>query len=174
MRFLHIGLLLDLHPDCPICRSISLPQPKTYASRSLLQPKPATSSYRISARKHANVSINSASRQISLLCFAKWTHTSVSAGMASATSMFEFWVGRTRRSPIPVPGVRHASACRYKNEVPDGSRRSARRTHFPPREVSQQSTMLPIPMKSLVQRLKAPLAQAETSPECDRAILRQP
>jgi len=31
-------------------------------------------------------------------------------------------------------GERHASACRYKNEVPEGSRRSARRTHFWPRE----------------------------------------
>ena len=27
-------------------------------------------------------------------------------------------------------GERHASACRYNNEVPEGSRRSARRTHF--------------------------------------------
>ena len=27
-------------------------------------------------------------------------------------------------------GERHASACRYKNEVPEGSRHSARRTHF--------------------------------------------
>ena len=33
-------------------------------------------------------------------------------------------------------GERHASACRYKNEVPEGSRRSARRTHFCPRGVS--------------------------------------
>jgi len=32
-------------------------------------------------------------------------------------------------------GERHASACRYKNEVPEGSRHSARRTHFWPREV---------------------------------------
>ena len=32
-------------------------------------------------------------------------------------------------------GERHASACRYKNEVPEGSRRSARRTHFQPRGV---------------------------------------
>ena len=32
-------------------------------------------------------------------------------------------------------GERHASACRYKNEVPEGSRRSARLTHFWPREV---------------------------------------
>ncbi len=31
-------------------------------------------------------------------------------------------------------GERHASACRYKNEEPEGSRRSARRTHFQPRE----------------------------------------
>ena len=30
-------------------------------------------------------------------------------------------------------GERHASACRYKNEVPEGLRRSARRTHFWPR-----------------------------------------
>ena len=30
---------------------------------------------------------------------------------------------------------RHASACRYKNEIPAGSRRSARRTHFRPRGV---------------------------------------
>ena len=34
-------------------------------------------------------------------------------------------------------GERHASACRYKNEVPDGSRRSVRRTHFWPREVKR-------------------------------------
>ena len=27
-------------------------------------------------------------------------------------------------------GERHASACRYKNEIPEGSRRYARRTHF--------------------------------------------
>ena len=32
-------------------------------------------------------------------------------------------------------GERHASACRYKNEVPEGSRRSARRIHFRPRGV---------------------------------------
>ena len=32
-------------------------------------------------------------------------------------------------------GERHASACRYKNEVPEGSRRSARRKHFWPGEV---------------------------------------
>ena len=32
-------------------------------------------------------------------------------------------------------GERHASACRYKNEIPEGSRRSARRTHFRPRGV---------------------------------------
>jgi len=32
-------------------------------------------------------------------------------------------------------GERHASACRYKNEIPEGSRRSARRIHFWPREV---------------------------------------
>ena len=32
-------------------------------------------------------------------------------------------------------GERHASACRYKNEVPEGSRRSARPTHFCPREI---------------------------------------
>ena len=32
-------------------------------------------------------------------------------------------------------GERHASACRYKNEVPEGSRHSARRTHFWPRGV---------------------------------------
>ncbi len=31
-------------------------------------------------------------------------------------------------------GERHASACRYKNEVPEGSRRSARLTHFWPRD----------------------------------------
>jgi len=31
-------------------------------------------------------------------------------------------------------GERHASACRYQNEVLEGSRRSARRTHFWPRE----------------------------------------
>ncbi len=27
-------------------------------------------------------------------------------------------------------GERHASACRYNDEAPEGSRRSARRTHF--------------------------------------------
>ena len=32
-------------------------------------------------------------------------------------------------------GERHASACRYKKDVPEGSRRSARQTHFWPREV---------------------------------------
>ena len=32
-------------------------------------------------------------------------------------------------------GERHASACRYKNEVLKGSRRPARRTHFRPRGV---------------------------------------
>ena len=32
-------------------------------------------------------------------------------------------------------GERHASACRYKNEIPEGSRRSARQTRFRPREV---------------------------------------
>jgi len=32
-------------------------------------------------------------------------------------------------------GKRHASACRHKNQVPEGSRRSARRTHFWPCEV---------------------------------------
>ena len=32
-------------------------------------------------------------------------------------------------------GERHASACRYKNEVPEGSRRSVRRTYFRPRGV---------------------------------------
>ncbi len=32
-------------------------------------------------------------------------------------------------------GERHASACRYENEIPEGSRSSARRTHFWPREV---------------------------------------
>ncbi len=31
-------------------------------------------------------------------------------------------------------GERHASACRYENNVPEGSRHSARRTHFWPRE----------------------------------------
>lgn len=29
-------------------------------------------------------------------------------------------------------GERHASACRYKGDVPEGLRRSARRTHFRP------------------------------------------
>ena len=32
-------------------------------------------------------------------------------------------------------GERHASARRYKNEAPEGLRRSARRIHFRPREV---------------------------------------
>ena len=32
-------------------------------------------------------------------------------------------------------GERHASTCWYKNEVPEGLRRSARRTQFWPREV---------------------------------------
>jgi len=32
-------------------------------------------------------------------------------------------------------GERHASACRYKYDVPEGSRRSARRIHFWPCEV---------------------------------------
>ncbi len=32
-------------------------------------------------------------------------------------------------------GERHASACRYKNDVPEGSRHSARLTHFLTREV---------------------------------------
>ena len=33
-------------------------------------------------------------------------------------------------------GERHASACRYKNEVSESSRRSARQTHFWSREVN--------------------------------------
>ena len=35
-------------------------------------------------------------------------------------------------------GERHASACRYKGNVPEGSRRSARRIHFGPHEVQDQ------------------------------------
>jgi|GEM_PF-2502526 len=39
---------------------------------------------------------------------------------------------------IEKVGERHASACRYKDEVPEGSRRSARRTHFWPRDADQR------------------------------------
>ncbi len=35
-------------------------------------------------------------------------------------------------------GERHASACRYEDEVPEGSRHSARRTHFWTRDVYSQ------------------------------------
>ena len=34
-------------------------------------------------------------------------------------------------------GERHASACRYKNKVPEGSRRSARSAHFLPRVLNR-------------------------------------
>jgi len=50
---------------------------------------------------------------------------------------------KSLRLPLPIVqavksdriGERHASACRYKNEVPEGLRRSAHRSHFWPREV---------------------------------------
>jgi len=37
---------------------------------------------------------------------------------------------------IEIIGERHASACRYKNDVPEGSRHSAHRTQFWPRGVN--------------------------------------
>ena len=42
-------------------------------------------------------------------------------------------------------GERHTSACRYKNEVSEGSRRPARRTRFWPRGVICCSATRPIP-----------------------------
>jgi len=39
--------------------------------------------------------------------------------------------------------ARHSSACRYKNEIPEGLRRSARRTHFWPRDVSNYAIQNP-------------------------------
>gem|GEM_PF-5377671 len=45
-------------------------------------------------------------------------------------------VGRRLRVAVSDKiGERHALACRYKKEVPEGCRRSARRTQFRPREV---------------------------------------
>ena len=46
-------------------------------------------------------------------------------------------------------GERHASACRYKNEVPKGLRHSARRTHFRPRGVYDHRLAIELGLFSL-------------------------
>ncbi len=59
-------------------------------------------------------------------------------------------------------GERHASACRYKNEVPEGSRRSARRTHFWPPEVESQHR----PQKNFTQAISHDRKSGDSESPC--------
>ena len=57
---------------------------------------------------------------------------------ASATTVISAPVLMLRAVMSERIGERHASACRYEDEVPEGSRHSARWTHFCRREVYSQ------------------------------------
>ena len=59
-------------------------------------------------------------------------------------------------------GERHASACRYNNEVPEGLRRSARRNHLWPRPTvpSDQTSLLLSDAPQMLMRAQKQLAIA--------------
>ena len=110
--------------------------------REISQLKISISRYLNSSQKNSdlNVAEQCSPRRTRVARIKSHTQSAESAQWEAGAA----WSAMEPAQPIPHAAMRetirerHASACRYKNAIPGGSRRYARRTHFRPREVYQE------------------------------------